>query len=209
MTSGITPSGLFVMPFSVVNVVTNSHWPFSMTLCRAWISIDVICSTASIVTLCVISIDRFVGVTRPLQYASLVTRRRIGIAVAGRKTCHCFIITHTPHVRPWRCPENWCTERVYSDVLENYRYLPFSGVWCFSMITLLGTFHWQFDMSYVNGSNTISRYSSVDHIHVYRPQPTECFVGDHLRVGVWAVCITHHSSSLCSPPPSVHFSSRH
>lgn len=69
--------GVVVMPLAVSNIVTQSKWFYGGVVCKLWISLDVICCTASILTLCAISGDRFVGVTRPLQYPSLVTKRRV------------------------------------------------------------------------------------------------------------------------------------
>ncbi len=71
--------GSFVMPLALVSLITNGQWIFSRMMCRIWISLDVICCTASIVTLCVISMDRFLGVTTPIQYASRITKGRLKV----------------------------------------------------------------------------------------------------------------------------------
>ena len=51
-------------------------WLFGQVFCDIWAAIDVLCCTASIFSLCVISIDRYIGVTRPLQRSSIMTERR-------------------------------------------------------------------------------------------------------------------------------------
>lgn len=50
--------GLIVMPFSVVHEVMNKWWVFGQDWCDLWHSFDVLASTASILNLCVISLDR-------------------------------------------------------------------------------------------------------------------------------------------------------
>ena len=51
-------------------------WLFGQVFCDIWAAIDVLCCTASIFSLCVISIDRYIGVTRPLQRSTIMTERR-------------------------------------------------------------------------------------------------------------------------------------
>ena len=51
-------------------------WYFGSVFCDVWAAVDVLCCTASIMSLCVISVDRYIGVTRPLSYYSIVTARR-------------------------------------------------------------------------------------------------------------------------------------
>lgn len=69
--------GSIVMPLGVLQILTGGVWTLSRFTCKVWTSLDVICCTASIVTLCVISVERFIGVTRPLKYSIVVTRRRL------------------------------------------------------------------------------------------------------------------------------------
>uniref|UniRef100_A0A1I8ICY1 G_PROTEIN_RECEP_F1_2 domain-containing protein n=1 Tax=Macrostomum lignano TaxID=282301 RepID=A0A1I8ICY1_9PLAT len=75
--------GVCVLPFSSVLEVTHGCWYFGQLLCHVWASVDVLCCTASIMSLCAISLDRYIGVTRPLRHASIVTRRRAVALAAG------------------------------------------------------------------------------------------------------------------------------
>lgn len=50
--------GLIVMPVSIVHEVLNKYWIFGQDACDLWHSFDVLASTASILNLCVISMDR-------------------------------------------------------------------------------------------------------------------------------------------------------
>ncbi|KAM4636591.1 5-hydroxytryptamine receptor 7 [Discoglossus pictus] len=57
-----------VMPFVSVTDLIGGEWIFGQVFCNVFIAMDVMCCTASIMTLCVISIDRYLGITRPLTY---------------------------------------------------------------------------------------------------------------------------------------------
>jgi len=57
-------------------------WVFGRLWCRGWLVVDVWISTASILNLCAISIDRYVAVTRPVKYRSIMTTRRAKSIVA-------------------------------------------------------------------------------------------------------------------------------
>jgi len=70
-----------VMTFAIVNDVLG-RWVFGARTCRAWMSADVMCSTASILNLCAISLDRYMHVRSPLHYDRLVTHRRSLAAIA-------------------------------------------------------------------------------------------------------------------------------
>ncbi|XP_060788843.1 5-hydroxytryptamine receptor 7-like [Neoarius graeffei] len=59
---------LAVMPFVSVTDLIGGRWIFGQFFCNVFIAMDVMCCTASIMTLCVISIDRYLGITRPLTY---------------------------------------------------------------------------------------------------------------------------------------------
>ncbi|KAM4546970.1 alpha-1A adrenergic receptor-like [Fundulus diaphanus] len=69
-----------VLPVSATLEVLG-YWVFGRIFCDIWAAVDVLCCTASIMSLCVISIDRYVGVRYPLQYPTVVTRRRALLAM--------------------------------------------------------------------------------------------------------------------------------
>ncbi|CAM4730322.1 unnamed protein product [Leuciscus chuanchicus] len=71
-----------VLPFSAASEALG-RWVFGRHLCNAWTALDVLCCTASILSLCVISVDRCIAVSYPLQYPSLATSRRALAAVAA------------------------------------------------------------------------------------------------------------------------------
>ncbi|XP_013147985.1 PREDICTED: probable G-protein coupled receptor No9 [Papilio polytes] len=74
--------GLAVLPFSATREVFKI-WIFGDVWCSVWLAVDVWMCTASILNLCAISLDRYVAVTRPVSYPSIMSRRRAKALIAG------------------------------------------------------------------------------------------------------------------------------
>lgn len=75
-------------------------WIFGDVWCRGWLVTDVWISTASILNLCAISVDRYVAVTRPVKYRSIMTPRKAKTIVAGVWIVS-FLICCPPLLPPW------------------------------------------------------------------------------------------------------------
>ncbi|GLH05965.1 Octopamine receptor Oamb [Gryllus bimaculatus] len=58
-------------------------WIFGDVWCSIWLAVDVWMCTASILNLCAISLDRYVAVTRPVTYPSIMSSRRAKLLIAG------------------------------------------------------------------------------------------------------------------------------
>nr|XP_023007948.1 alpha-1A adrenergic receptor isoform X1 [Maylandia zebra] len=71
-----------VLPFSATSEALG-RWVFGRSFCSVWAALDVLCCTASILSLCVISIDRYLAVSYPLRYPAIATGRRGLTAVAA------------------------------------------------------------------------------------------------------------------------------
>ena len=54
----------------------TGRWYLGVWMCDAWLSIDYTASTASILNLFVLSLDRYWSITTPLKYLRLRTKRR-------------------------------------------------------------------------------------------------------------------------------------
>uniref|UniRef100_A0A0P5JQE9 5-hydroxytryptamine receptor n=1 Tax=Daphnia magna TaxID=35525 RepID=A0A0P5JQE9_9CRUS len=72
---------LLVMPMALVYEVLGT-WPFGATACDTWVAFDVLSCTASILNLCMISVDRYWAITRPLDYGVKRTPARMISCVA-------------------------------------------------------------------------------------------------------------------------------
>lgn len=79
--------GLVVMPFSALYEVLENTWFFGTDWCDIWRSLDVLFSTASILNLCVISLDRYWAITDPFTYPMRMTRKRAAALIAAVWVC--------------------------------------------------------------------------------------------------------------------------
>jgi len=67
---------LLVMPFNALQQVAG-RWPFGSVVCDIFNANDVLFSTASLLHLCCVSVDRYVAVTDPFGYERHMTVRRV------------------------------------------------------------------------------------------------------------------------------------
>ncbi|XP_054711007.1 dopamine receptor 2-like [Uloborus diversus] len=92
--------GAIVMPFCVVLEVCDGYWPFGQDWCDVWRSVDVLASTASILNLCVISLDRYWAITDSMSYPRKMSPNRAGILIAAVWICSALI--SFPAIAWWR-----------------------------------------------------------------------------------------------------------
>ncbi|XP_033015472.1 alpha-1D adrenergic receptor-like [Lacerta agilis] len=64
-----------VLPFSATLEVLDL-WIFGRIFCDIWAAVDVLCCTASIMSLCIISVDRYIGVKYSLKYPTIMTEKK-------------------------------------------------------------------------------------------------------------------------------------
>lgn len=72
--------GLVVMPISSAYVLTGK-WRFGLVVCQFWLSADYLASTASILNLIVLSLDRYWSISRPLEYLRKRSKKRALIVI--------------------------------------------------------------------------------------------------------------------------------
>src|SRR6218665_380309 len=78
--------GVFVMPISVCYVLLGD-WRLGFWVCQSWLVLDYTASTASILNLLILSLDRYWSIRRPLQYLCQRTKKRALVMIAGVWMC--------------------------------------------------------------------------------------------------------------------------
>ncbi|XP_006866380.1 PREDICTED: 5-hydroxytryptamine receptor 6 [Chrysochloris asiatica] len=74
--------GLVVMPPAMLNALYG-RWVLARGLCLLWAAFDVMCCSASILNLCLISLDRYLLILSPLRYKLRMTPPRALALVLG------------------------------------------------------------------------------------------------------------------------------
>lgn len=73
---------IFAMCFNFSVEITDGYWLFGYFMCDVWNSLDVYFSTASILHLCCISVDRYYAIVQPLDYPLIMTNARLAVMLA-------------------------------------------------------------------------------------------------------------------------------
>ncbi|VCW67969.1 unnamed protein product [Gulo gulo] len=89
---------LLVMPWKAVAEVAG-YWPFG-AFCDIWVAFDIMCSTASILNLCVISVDRYWAISRPFRYERKMTQR-VALIMVGLAWSLSILISFIPVQLHW------------------------------------------------------------------------------------------------------------
>lgn len=97
---------ILVMPFNA-SMEISGKWVFGRLMCDIFNANDVLFSTASILHLCCISMDRYIAIIHPLKYETKMTRFRVVIMLTvtwGSSVC----ISYIPIYSQWyTTPENF------------------------------------------------------------------------------------------------------
>ena len=122
--------GLLVMPFSLANELMG-YWYFGDILCELWLAVDVLLCTASILNLCLISLDRYWSITRAITYVRNRTKTRAVIMITMVWALSIMICV-PPLVYPgWNRPKGYIFGLPFCVVNESLGYVIYSTMGSF------------------------------------------------------------------------------
>ena len=116
-----------VMPLSLVNEV-SVNWYLGNMICDFWISVDVLCCTASILHLVAISLDRFWGVSN-IDYIRRRSAKQILKMIAV--VWFVSVTISIPPLFGWKDSTNNAEKQGYCVISQNLVYTVFSTVGAF------------------------------------------------------------------------------
>ncbi|XP_059185027.1 D(1) dopamine receptor-like [Centropristis striata] len=89
---------VLVMPWKAVAEVAG-FWPFG-EFCKTWLACDIMCSTASILNLCVISVDRYWAISSPFLYERSMNKK-VAFVMIGVTWTVSVVISFVPVQLNW------------------------------------------------------------------------------------------------------------
>lgn len=93
---------VLVMPWEAISAVAGT-WLFGR-FCGIWIAFDIMCSTASILNLCIISVDRYWAIASPFRYERKMTHR-VAFMMIGVAWTLSILISFIPVQLNWHMAE--------------------------------------------------------------------------------------------------------
>lgn len=179
---------LCAMTFNASVELTNGVWLFGYFMCDVYNSLDVYFSTASILHLCCISVDRYYAIVRPLQYPITMTHRTVTFMLANVWILPA-LISFTPIFLGWYTTDEHqefrrTNPRVCIFVVNKYYALISSGVsfWIPGIVMII--MYYKIYKEAVRQRKALSRTSSnivLNSIHQHRRQTHRMHYQHHLH----------------------------
>ncbi|KAH3787045.1 5-hydroxytryptamine receptor 1A-like [Dreissena polymorpha] len=133
--------GLVVSPLAIAYDITNI-WVLGETACDIWVSLDMICCTASILNLCAIAYDRCNAIVQPIKYSRKRTFKRAGLIMV-------FVWTYSsgvavPRFLGWRDPNEYGLPHGKCHISTNIGYTFYSTFLAFFIpLLFMLYFYWK------------------------------------------------------------------
>ena len=108
---------VLVMPWKAVAEVAG-YWPFG-AFCNVWVAFDIMCSTASILNLCVISVDRYWAISSPFRYERKMTQR-LALVMIGVAWALSVLISFIPVQLNWHRGGDAATAAAAGDIEDGF-----------------------------------------------------------------------------------------
>ncbi|XP_064601231.1 octopamine receptor 1-like [Liolophura sinensis] len=109
--------GIVILPFSIAYEVLD-YWIFGTFMCTIWLAVDVWLSTASILNLCAISLDRYLAITEPIKYPNLMCPKRARILIASVWVL-AFVICLPPLIG-WNDPGQNVSDFKFNNISDSF-----------------------------------------------------------------------------------------
>ncbi|KAF0037425.1 hypothetical protein F2P81_010299 [Scophthalmus maximus] len=93
---------VLVMPWKAAAEVAG-YWPFG-GFCKTWLACDIMCSTASILNLCAISVDRYWAISSPFRYERSMNKK-VACVMIGVTWTVSLVISFVPVQLDWHRAE--------------------------------------------------------------------------------------------------------
>ena len=165
-------SSVLVMGSSFVSLVAD-HWPFGQAWCDFICMANYLFIIVSMLTLCLISVDRYQAIFHPLRYTEHVTKRKVTFAIAYT-WIQGIAISVVPVAFRWIEYDYWevvCAIQWYKHQEEAVHYVIIAFVTCFVIPGLILAVSYcqvlrlacQKNKSNINVTNSATESYSVSH----------------------------------------------
>lgn len=108
---------VLVMPWKAVTEVAG-FWPFG-SFCNTWVAFDIMCSTASILNLCVISVDRYWAISSPFRYERNMTPKVAFVMISVAWTLS-VLISFIPVQLNWHKAQTFTSTSITTSTTTPY-----------------------------------------------------------------------------------------
>lgn len=164
---------VLVMPWKAMSEVAGC-WLFG-DFCETWIAFDIMCSTASILNLCIISLDRYWAISSPFRYERKMTHRVAFIMISVAWTLS-ILISFIPVQLSWhKVEDEYAVEINDCSATLNKTYAIASSLISFyiPVAIMIGTYTRIFRIAQMQIRRISSLERAVDHAQNH-PQVPDC-----------------------------------